>query len=386
MQAEIRKAGPGDAVGIRRVFRAAYGDDYLSPEVYDLSALERWIAAKRTVVFVAVRPGGEVVGTAALDLRARRRGRVGEFGRLCVHPASRGRGLGCRLMKARLAPAERRILVGCSETRAASPAATAVGLRHGFRPVGFLPSKDRFAGRESSILMLRSFADAFDRRRTLPRIIPAAAPVAREALAALGLPDNLEVVPFAPGTPEPGIVVRAVSGPGPGVEVLAAIAGGRENGGLTWRWSRRHRHGVLRSVRAESPAVRAALLGAMVERAERRGAFYLEADVPATDPGLQATLVELGFGAGGYLPAAASGPEGRIDLLRMIRVDPAADLGPMDLHPAARRMAALVAAGSQRASPVPGVPATRPGIRTSLRPPPTSRRCCGGTRRPRRRT
>ena len=363
MQAEIRRARPGDAAGIRRVFRAAYGDDYLSPEVYDLRALERWIASDRKVVFVAARAGGEVIGSAALDLGARGGSRIGEFGRLCVHPSARGLGLANRLMEARLAAAEGRILVGVSETRAAAPAATAVGLRHGFRPVGFLPSKDRFAGRESSILMLRPFGDAFDRRRTLPRLVPEAVPVAREALAALGLPGGIEVVRPDPAGPEPDISVQASSGPGPGIEVLVGMADGREAVGLSWRWSRRHRRGVLRSVRGRNPAVRAALLAAMTERAERRGALYLEADVTAAEPGLQSSLVALGFVTGGYLPAAGPGAGGRVDLLRMIRVAPDGDPGPLDLHPEARRMAALVTTGSPGAIPVPDVPAGRPGFR-----------------------
>ena len=382
MDIEIRQARPEDAPGIRDVFRAAYGEDYFRPEVYDPAALRGWIAGTDDLVFVAVRPAGPVVGTAMVSLRGRAGDTaVGEFGRLCVRPSASGLGVGTRLMRARLRAADRRIRLGLSETRAAVPASTAIGLRHGFRPVGFLPSKDRFATRESSILMARPFGGALAGRRPVPRLVPEAAPVARVALGALGLPGDVAVVTGtgagAPGG-EGGVDVVPVTAPGSG-EVLVAHRRGRTAGRLAWRWSRRHRRAVLGTLRADDDAVRHALLAAMVEEAEGRGALYLEADVGTAEPAAQRTLVALGFRAGGFLPAAAPGPSGRQDLVRMIRVHPAADLGPMDLHPAARPMAAAVLDGfgmgtpGLRPSPIgdrsaPGRPARAGGADRRARP------------------
>jgi len=366
MDIEIRLARPEDAPGIRDVFRAAYGEEYFCREVYDLVALRGWIAGADDLVFVAVRPAGSVVGTAMVSVRGRSRDSgVGEFGRLCVRPSASGLGLGTRLMRARLRAADRRLRLGLSETRAAVPASTAIGLRHGFRPVGFLPSKDRFATRESSILMARPFGGALAARRPAPRLVPEAAPVARLALRALGLPGDVAVVAAtevgAPGG-EGGVEVVPVAGPASG-EVLVAHRRGRTAGRLAWRWSRRHRRAVLGTLRAADDAVRHALLAAVVEEAEGRGALYLEADVGTADPAAQRSLVVLGFRAGGFLPAVAPGPSGRQDLVRMIRVHPAADLGPLDLHPAARPIAAAVLDGS--GTTVAGSPPTPSGDRST---------------------
>lgn len=344
MGIEIRRARPGDGAGIQRVFRATYGEAYCHPEVYDAAALEGWIAGEELLVFVAARADGTVVGTAMLDLRlGTGTNRVGEFGRLCVHPADRGHGLGTRLMRVRLEAAERRIDLGLAETRAAAPASTAIGLRQGFRPVGFLPSKDRFGERESSVLMARPFGDALERRAPRPRILPAVAPLARHALGAFDLP--LDVVVEGPD-PDPeasdaGVTVAAAGRTGS--EVILTVAGrDHEPATLTWRWSPRHRRATLGTLRSADPTLRAALLTAMVERSERKGALYLEADVRAGDLVAQQTLTELGFRPGAYVPAGAVGPTGRVDLVRMVRRNPAADLGRIDLHPLARRVAALV--------------------------------------------
>lgn len=359
MDIEIRQARPEDAPGVRDVFRAAYGADYYRPEVYDLAALRRWITGADDLVFVAAPPGGAVLGTAMVDFRVRAGdGDVGEFGRLCVRPSACGLGLGSRLMRARLRAAGRRLRLGLSETRAGVPASTAIGLRHGFRPAGFLPSKDRFATRESSVLMVRPFGGAFARRRPVPRLVPEAAPVARLALRALGLPGDVAVAAATEEGPPgraAGVEVLPVDAP-EFEEGLAAHRRGRNAGRLTWRWSRLHRRAVLGTLRAADDAARHALLAAMVEEAERRGALYLEADVGAAELAAQRSLVVLGFRAGGFLPAAAPASSGRQALVRMVRVHPAADLGPLDLHPAVRPMAAAVLEGVGLTSASPAVP------------------------------
>lgn len=344
MSIEIRRARPGDGAGIQRVFRATYGEGYCHPEVYDAAELEGWIAGEEVLVFVAARADGAVVGTAMLDLRlGTDRNRMGEFGRLCVHPADRGHGLGTRLMQVRLEATERRIDLGLAETRAAHPASTAIGLRQGFRPVGFLPSKDRFAGRESSVLMVRPFGDALERRVPSPRIVASVAPLARHALAAFSLPQDFVVARPEPVAEAPDArVTVAAAAPRGRIETLAIAGSGVEPATLAWRWSPRHGRATLETLRSSDPTLRRTLLTAMVERAERSGALYLEADVRAGDLVAQQTLGELGFRPAAYVPTGAVGPTGRLDLVRMVRRHPAADLGPLDLHPAARPLAALV--------------------------------------------
>ena len=355
MSVEFRQAREEDARGIRHVFRACYGDDYFLPGVYHLPVLREWISGAGVLVYVAVTPDGAVLGTAMLDLRPGedRGDRIGEFGRLCVLPWARGRRVGTRLMEVRLEAAERRIALGFAETRAAEPASTAIGLRQGFRPVGFFPSKDRFGRRESSVFMVRHFGDALARRRRRPRVVPEAAPLARHVLRTVGLADDLDVThPPESSRPEPDASVGLISTGGRcGGERLTAVRDGGAAGRLAWRWSRRHRRGRLRTLQADDDGARRALLAGFVEAAERRGALYLEAEVQAGEIAAQEALADVGFRAGAYVPAGAATTEGRTDLLRMVRVHAAADLGPVDLHPAARRVAALVTGACRARSP-----------------------------------
>lgn len=348
MQAQIRAARAGDAPGIRDVFRAIYGEAYLHPEVYDPSALRRWITGPDVLVFVAAVPAGRVLGTAMVDLRAGpEEDAVGEFGRLAVRPEGRGRGLAKGLMTARLEAVEELLQLGYSETRAAVPASTAIGLDQGFVPAGYLPSKDRFDRRESSVLMIRHFGDALSRRRGVPRLVPEALPMARHVLRASGLSeDGIVTAPGPGGAPGDG---STAGGRGTSVAVeagdreerLRLTGRGRASGELEWRWSPRHRQARLGRLSAPGPGARRALLVAMAGRMAERGALYAEADVRAGDPVAQRALLDRGFRVGGYVPAGGRCGVYREDLVRLVRVAPGADRGEVDLHPAARRVAAL---------------------------------------------
>ena len=348
MGIEIRRARPEDAAGIRRVFRSCYGEAYCHPEVYELAALSGWIVGRDVLVFVAARPGGSVLGCAMLDFRhGSGADRVGEFGRLCVRPEARGRGLGTRLMEIRLEAAEHRLDLGFAETRAAEPASTTIGLRQGFLPAGFLPFKDRFARLESSILMVRHFGDALARRSPPLRLLPAVAPLAHHVLTAFGLPDIVIAAhPSSEETSTAAVSTTVRTGTREGSDRwLVAERSGIPRGSLVWRWSPCHRRAVLRRLRASDPTAERSLLAAMIDRASDLGARYLEADLPVANRDAQATLLRLGFRPGAYVPAGAPAPgEGeRIDVVRMLRWDPSADPGPLDLHPSARSVASLVA-------------------------------------------
>ena len=95
----IRPADGGDITGIQALFYVTYGDRYSHPEFISESYLQKMIYSDNSLMLVAEDPKGEIVATASvvIDVGAYS-DLVGEFGRLVVHPDSRGRHIGHRLM------------------------------------------------------------------------------------------------------------------------------------------------------------------------------------------------------------------------------------------------------------------------------------------------
>lgn len=192
---EIRPAIEADAPAIEGIFRATYGEDYMYPDFYEEGLLKKLIYGDDTVLLVAVDGGSnEVVGTASVVLESGAwADLVGEFGRLAVHPKAWGRGIGARLLEARVEAAQDRLHVGFMEVRVAHPYSLANGLEHGFAAVGFLPLKLLFGERrEHGGFLVRYFGNALELRRNHPRIVPEAYPLAVAAMRQVGLdPDPI---------------------------------------------------------------------------------------------------------------------------------------------------------------------------------------------------
>ncbi|MDH3423864.1 MAG: GNAT family N-acetyltransferase, partial [Gemmatimonadota bacterium] len=201
-----RDADEADAPAVTELFRTAYGEGYVHPQVYDPREVKRMIYDEDTLVLVAEHaPSGRIVGTAGVlfemgaysDL-------VGEFGRLVVDPDWRGRGIGHRLMDERLARVGGRLHLGFVEVRVSTSHSARVSQAHGFFPVGALPQKLKFGNtREHAALLVRTFGDALMLRRNHPRIIPEAHGLAETALQGAGLsPDAIvdeQAAAYPPG-------------------------------------------------------------------------------------------------------------------------------------------------------------------------------------------
>lgn len=389
--AEIRVAEERDVEGIRTVLQAVYGADYAYPQYYDLTFLKRLVFADNALMLVA-EADGQVVGTAAVVLESGAfTDLVGEFGRLAVLPEYQGRGIGGDLMTARLDRVRDQLHVGFVEARTVHDRAQRIAVHHGFSPVGFLPMNLQFgARRESTAYLVTYFGPALGLRRNHPRIVPEVMPLAGFAMDAVGLQADFIVDETAPplGYTD-GLVFEEMTAEG--YAPLLRIERGRllqrdvfgpmrlQYGffRLQARNSRyivARRHGtilgalgfihdtaertarVFEMIHVEDGVVRA-LLGELERRCvEELEVAYIEIDVNAHTPGVQRTLIELGYVPAAYIPALAFHRVERIDVVKMILVvESLPDREPPALIPVLKPVAERVLRGFRQRRLVPHI-------------------------------
>ena len=387
---QIRVAGESDAPWIREIFEATYGRDYTYPEFYDESFLEKLIHSDDTLVLVAEDDEkGDVVGTASVVLeKGAHTDLVGEFGRLAVHPTFWGQNIGGRLLQERMKRVADRLHVGFMEARVTHPFSLTNGLGHGFAPVGFLPLKLCFgARRESTALLVQYFGEALELRRHHPRIIPEAYQLAEMAMGQVGLERDLVVDEKAPSYPRGGeYTIQELSAQG-NTELLRSERGQlgkheifeplRLHHGF-FRLRTEHsfyliaRHGdqiagvigftldscenvvrVFEFICLEEQAVRILLSELEMRACDEYKMCYLEIDVSAHAPGMQRTLLELGYVPAAYVPAMALYRAERLDVLKMARLLIPCEIGPMTLVPPVEGLAELILRDFQRQEPLP---------------------------------
>jgi CRP-like cAMP-binding protein/GNAT superfamily N-acetyltransferase len=352
----FREATEGDAEGIIGLFRAAYGDGYVHPQVYDPVEVKRMIFDDGTLLLVAEHGAdSSVVGVAGVlfemgaysDL-------VGEFGRLVVHPDWRGRGVGRRFMEERLARVGRRLHVGFAEVRVGSSASPRISLHHGFVAAGALPQKLVFQGqREHAGLLVRHFGSALALRRNHPRIVPEALYLADVALRGVGVEPDVIVDDEAQAYPhDDGFGLEELTDQG--YSSLLRI----ERGRITSReifGPQRLQYGLFRLGASHSQyivardgdcvvgalgymkdavekvvrvfeviQVREGVVRALFRALERRcldeSLVAAEVDVGADATRMQRTLLELGYVPAAYVPAMAFHEVERIDVVKMYRL------------------------------------------------------------------
>jgi GNAT superfamily N-acetyltransferase len=384
----VREAIPSDTAAIRQIFLACYGADY-SPQYYDEFQLTRLVYSDNSLLLVAEdTETGKVLATASVDLEVGARSDlVGEFGRLAVLPAARGRGIGRLLMAERLRRVADRIQVGLAETRIAHPYSIKIAEAQGFAPVGFLPMRWRMRERESLVLLARHFGHnplagvrghALEMRKNHPRVIPEIHALAHMALENCGLTPDIIVDEDAPPYRAGGnfefeelategyssllriergrVRHREIFGPmrlhygmfkmqSKGSSYLIARQEGRVVGAVGFTIDARDRSArIIELISLDDEVIRTllsdldrTLTGKLAGPAE-----VVEVDVSAYAPRMQRTLLELGFLPVAYVPALAFDDVERLDVVKMFRLPAAPQVNTEHLTPRARALADLV--------------------------------------------
>ena len=392
MSVVVREAVESDVAAIRDIFHTIYGEDYPYTQFYDELWLKRSVFTDDIVMLVAVDDDSdEILGTASVvfDIGAHS-DLIGEFGRLAVSPAARGRGVGKALMRARVRYIESRLHVGIVENRAIHPFSQRISRTHGFQCIGFLPMKHKFHHRESISLWMRHFGHALSLRRNHPRIVPEAHALAHLALERCGLP------------PDPIVDENSLAYPSEttfdvddltteGFPSLVRIERGRVRNrelfgpmrlqyGFFKLTAKRARYLIARPagssvvagaigfvwddvdlaikvfeliVRDEN-AIRF-LLDQLLEEGKNLGAEYVEVDCSAYAPRMQRTLIELGFLPIAYVPAMVFHQVERLDVVKMAKLLVQLDLGPLELIPESEVVADLVVDAFARKSVLPSI-------------------------------
>ncbi len=352
----VREAVDTDAPRITELYRIVYGTGYVHPRFYDEQEVKRMVHGHDTLMLVAEEAGtGRIVGAASvLFTKGAYSDLVGEFGRLVVHPDFRGRRIGTRLMKERLARLDGRLHIGFAEVRVCNQHSPRISQRHGFVPVGALPQKLVFGDtREHGAYLVKHFGNALSLRRNHPRIVPEAHRLAERALSAVGLePDAVvdeDAAPYPAGSTyaiaeledeaytsllriERGrIRHREIFGPQRlhyGLYKLAASHAhyivakdeGRIVGALGYSRDDIERTArVFEVIHAEEDAIHQ-LFEALEERCEAEGTEIVEVDVSAYAPRMQRTLLGMEYLPAAYVPALAFHEVERLDVVKMMRL------------------------------------------------------------------
>jgi GNAT superfamily N-acetyltransferase len=347
----IRPADGGDITGIQALFYGTYGDRYSHPEFIAESYLRKMIYSDNSLMLVAEDDKGEIVATASvvIDVGAYS-DLVGEFGRLVVHPESRGKRIGHRLMSERIKRVAPYLHIGFADNRLAHTRSQQISLSHGFAPVGFLPIHNG----ESVALFARHFGDALTLRRNHPRLAPQVYGLAQRALRSSGIEPDAIVDEMSPpyGLDEsfeieemsargyatllrfergrvknPEIFSRARLHFGlrtlesHNTSYLLAHKDGHLVGAVGYAHDASLDHAVriFELVAADEQPIRFLLKELMRRSREEWRVDYVEVDVNAHAPRMQKTLLELGFVPVAYLPASVFHHVERLDTVRMQR-------------------------------------------------------------------
>ncbi len=350
---EIREAVESDVGAIREIFLASYGEAYAYPQYYDTHQLKKMLYSDDTLLLVAEdQESGRVVGTASVLLQVGAYADlVGEFGRLAVHPDSRGQGIGTLLMEGRLRRVRDRLHLGLVEPRVRHSYSQRIADKFHFAPVGFLPMNLQFQTRESSLVCAKYFEDALHLRRNHPHVIPEVYPLADLSLSNCGIVQDVVVDDEAPTYPQDDDFELDVL-TDRGYATLLRFERGRVRTREIFGPMRLHyglfklqaKHSTYLIARQRGHVVGAVgclindldkavrifelisladqpirfLLTRLLDRCRHEwGTMYVEADASAYSPRIQRTLLELGFLPSAYIPAMVFHEVERLDVVKM---------------------------------------------------------------------
>ena len=174
----LRRAVPGDARDVNRLYNQAYSTDereakeqYPFPQVLDPG----WIAeavAGGSIAWVVAEAGGELVGsTAAVRNIGGQRDRIAEVFGVVVSHGARVKGVATRLLGFLCAELEGEAEFILCEARTAEPGGWKVARNCGFLPVGFEPFAHAMpVGFESMVLTGKVVGDPSARSAVPPRL------------------------------------------------------------------------------------------------------------------------------------------------------------------------------------------------------------------------
>ncbi len=394
---KVREAVEADVAGIREIFEESYRGQYTHPEFCELEGLKRIVFDEDMLVLVAEDTAtGRVFGTASVILDIGAFGDLsGEFGRLAVHPDGRKRGIGKLLMEARLERVAERLHIGIVDNRAVHPFSQRISAKNGFKAVGFLPSKMKFAEREHIAPYARPFGACLELRKNHPHVIPEAYALADHVLKEFGVADDvivdddtpayhsadpfdLEAMTSAGYTAllrfERGRVgTREIFGP---VKLhagmfklrvshyryLLARRDGRLAGGIGFHIDPTEEAArILELVSADDLPIRFLLEETVRVCRDEGGVKYIEVDVNGHAPAMQRTLLEMGFLPAAYVPALCFHRVERFDVIRMVKLFTPLEMRGVELHETTQEAADIVIRAFRNREVVPRIAAAVPG-------------------------
>jgi len=374
----VREATEQDVTQIRNVFLAIYGKDYSHPQYYDPRLLMKMVFADDILLLVAEdTQKQQIIGTASVLLEiGANADLVGEFGRLVVHPEYRSRGIGKQLMEERLKRIKDRLQLAIVDCRVAHPLAQSIAASHGFVTIGFLPMKLRLVERESLLLMVQYFGDAFKLRRNNPRIIPEVYHLAELAMRNCGLECDAVVDDQTSGYPHDNdfeldemtaegyttllhfqrgrVHKRDIFGPirlhyglfklkVQQSNYLLAYSNGQIAGAIGFILDEVEKTArIFELIRLTNRPTRFLLTELERQCREQWDIEYLEVDVSAYSPRMQRTLLELGYLPAAYIPAMVFHNVERLDGIRMVRLLVPPNTNPIELIPAAKPITEMI--------------------------------------------
>lgn len=381
----IRPVREEDIEQVIALFRANYGDDYAMPEFYDPQWVKRGVYSDH-ILWLVIEDEGRVVASGACILNAGDyNDQIGELGRLVVDPTVGGRGLGRALLTALVDASDERVEFAFAEARTVHPKTQRIDDRIGLVPLGFLPMYYMMSWRESLVLSGQLFGNGRRLRQAgAAEVVPAVAPLAELSLRNLELNETFRVRPGArpypldhpvPTSPltESALprLLRIEHGRLIEPEVLSAmqvdlglaqlsakkaqylVAADEERtfGAVGYTYDSHNKAVRIVELIGQDEAVKGSLLRQALEQAEHQHAVeMIKCDVNAHSPRLQATLLEMGFLPAAYIPGMVFHASHRLDVVKMIKLNVAWELGPIELTEPSRRYYDVVVPAFERAS------------------------------------
>jgi RimJ/RimL family protein N-acetyltransferase len=369
----IRPIHEEDIEQVIQLFRTNYGDNYAIPEFYDPQWVKRGIYSDH-ILWLVIEEEGKVVASGAAILNfGDYNDQIAEIGRLVVDPNVGGKGLGRKLFDALVDASDDRVEFAFGEARTTHIKTQRIFDRVGLVPLGFLPMHYKIQWRESWVLSGQLFQNG--RRLRHPetvQILPQIAPIAHLALANLELDSTVKVVTETRSYPletdahiepltgtslvrllkiEQGRMIQPEVFGGLHVDqglphlrankaiYLVAIEGEETLGAIGYVHDEANQSIRIIELIAREDRIKGSLLRRAVEEAEQT--YQVEAidcDVSAHNARIQRTMLELGFLPCAYIPGMVFHNTQRWDVVRMLKLNVAWDLGPIELTDTSQAM------------------------------------------------